>query len=94
METNTILNIITVVLSVIFSITSAYIIMRERLLKLEIKSEVLSKELEKTNAYVGKEISNIKEIHDELEEKIYNRFDNVEKILQEIMLKLERNSVR
>jgi hypothetical protein len=94
METNTILNIITVVLSVIFSIMSAYIIMRERLLKLEIKSEVLSKELEKTNAYVGKEISNIKEVHDELEEKIYNRFDNVEKILQEIMLKLERNSVR
>ncbi len=58
-------------------------VMRERMLKNELKAEQMQKHLD-----------SLQDSHEELKERIYRRFDSIEKMLQEIMLKLERNNVR
>ena len=71
------------IVTVIVAIFAAWGVMRERMLKNELKAEQMQKHLE-----------SLQDSHEELKERIYRRFDSIEKMLQEIMLKLERNNVR
>ncbi|GAB4126264.1 MAG: hypothetical protein Fur0027_07260 [Raineya sp.] len=71
------------ILTVLVAIFTAWGVMRERMLKNELKVEQVQKQLEA-----------LEDSHEELKERIYRRFDSIEKMLQEIMLKLERNNVR
>ena len=71
------------ILTVLVAIFTAWGVMRERMLKSEIKAEQIQKQLD-----------TLEDSHEELKERIYRRFDSIEKMLQEIMLKLERNNVR
>lgn len=71
------------ILTVLAAIFTAWGVMRERMLKNELKAEQMQKQLD-----------NLEDSHEELKERIYRRFDSIEKMLQEIMLKLERNNVR
>ncbi len=71
------------IVTVIVAIFAAWGVMRERMLKNELKAEQMQKHLD-----------SLQDSHEELKERIYRRFDSIEKMLQEIMLKLERNNVR
>lgn len=77
------LQILEKIVTVLIAIFAAWGVMRERMLKNELKTEQMQKHLE-----------SLQDSHEELKERIYRRFDSIEKMLQEIMLKLERNNVR
>lgn len=82
------------VLTLFLSITTAYIVIRERVLKLEMRNEAFSKEIQNLKENHQKQISTLEESHEDLENRIYKRFDSIEKMLQDVLLKLERNNVR
>jgi cell division protein FtsL len=76
-----------VVLEKIVTVLSAGLlawgVMRERILKAEIKIEALQKEIDMQSTQL-----------EQHKEKIWEQLDKIFSILEEVKLKLERNSVR
>lgn len=71
------------ILALLLSVGTAYIVMRERVLKLEIKVEGLQKDSEEQ-----------KERFNEHKDRVYEALDEIRQGMHDILLKLERNNVR
>jgi peptidoglycan hydrolase CwlO-like protein len=82
------------VITVLVSIFIAWGVMRERVLKLELKNEQMQKDIDMNKKEIQKRIEEMRSDYEDLETRIWERFDNIEKMLMDIKLKLERNNVR
>lgn len=72
------------------AVGSAYVIMRERLLKTEMLIAQLQKQIDEKQ----RQISEFKERFEEHKDKVFEVLDEIRTAMHDILLKLERNNVR
>lgn len=83
-------NILKDFLFFIIAVGSAYIVMRERLLKTEMLVEQMQKQIDDKQ----KQLLEFKERFEDHEDKVFKVLDEIRNAMHDILLKLERNNVR